>query len=99
MTTTPILGITLVEPDQTGKFDTINAMFTVLDNATQEVKTHDLSGGNVTVTGADFVAYQVHQSSGNAVSRVLTVPATIRAFVAWNDGSADLTVTVFGGSS
>lgn len=94
---TPILGITLVEPDQTGKFDTINAMMTAVEGSAQDFYVHNLSSGNVTVSAAVFTRNNLHKSTGNAISRVLTVPSTPRMFAVWNGGSAALTVSVLNG--
>lgn len=95
----PILGITLVEPDQTGKFDTINAMTTAIEGSAQDFVTHNLSSGNVVVSAADFTGYNLHKSTGNSTSRVLTVPPTPRMFSVWNGGSAVLTVVVLHGQA
>lgn len=94
MTTTPNLGITHVLQSQTSKEVTINAALSALDDAGNNGTSHDLSAGNVTLTSAQFRAGIMFTTTGNAVSRDLTLPGSIqrRVFFIYNSGSATLNV-------
>lgn len=72
---------------------TANADFAIFDKAITEQLSVDLSAGNHTLTTVEFTQNILFISTGNAVSRDLTVPQRKRSlFLIRNDGSATLNV-------
>jgi len=79
---------------QNQKEVTINAQKNQLSGALADYLAVDLSGGDHTLSASEFTSYMAFKTTGNAVSRTLTIPATKRAlFYVENGGSATLSVT------
>lgn len=96
--TTANLSIEEVAENQDDKEITVNDAITALEDAITEYTAFDLSAGNVSLTaGANLLAYKRNialKTTGNAVSRDLTLPPVKRAVMVWNAGSATLNVKV-----
>jgi hypothetical protein len=90
--TTPILSITELADGQVDQFATANEMVRALEGATQNYLSVDLSAGNATLSLANYQDYFVFVSSGNTVSRSITVQQNKRFFAVRNGGSAALSV-------
>jgi hypothetical protein len=91
---TPILDITEVADGQIDQFAVYNQALRDLEAAANAQLSIDLSAGNHSLTSAEFTRNFVFVTTGNAVSRTLSAPATIRTFVIRNAGSATLIVSV-----
>lgn len=90
--TTPILLITELQNNQANQYAVANAAFRAIEESVNDFATVNLTSGNVTLTAAQLAADFFFRSSGNAVSRNLTVPAAKRFFAVHNNGSASLNV-------
>lgn len=87
------LSLPQVAAGQTQKEVTINEATAQLAGALSDFQSVDLSAGNVTISSGDFTSYAGFATTGNSVSRDLTVPAIKRArFDVTNGGSATLNV-------
>lgn len=91
--TTPILLITELADGQVDQFATANEAWRSMEAAGNDFTTVSLASSDVTLTAAQFAADFLFVSSGNAVSRTLTIPAAKRFFAVYNGGSAALNVT------
>jgi hypothetical protein len=91
---TPILDITEVADGQIDQFAVYNQALRDLEAASNAQVSLDLSGGDYSLSAAEFTRNFVFITTGNAVSRTLSVPPTIRTFVVRNTGSATLIVSV-----
>jgi hypothetical protein len=94
--TTPILKIPEAADGQVNQYLVLNEGLRALESSGNEFYEVDLSAGNVTLTdvspGYIFSRNFMFKTTGNAVARILTVPATKRLFAVQNGGSAELTV-------
>jgi hypothetical protein len=94
--TTPILNITEVANNQVDQYATVNEALRALESAGNNFFELDLSSSDLTIPNAspDFIFSRnvVFKTTGNAVSRVLTVPVGKRLFIVQNGGSSSLTV-------
>lgn len=90
--TTPILGITEVANNQTDQYLTVNEALRDLESAGNAFVTVNFAAGDVTLTGAQFTRNVLFRSSGNTVSRRMTIPASMRLFIVENAGSVALIV-------
>ena len=93
------LNLDQVTAAQNQKEVTINDQAGQLDAALTEVVTVDLTSADANLTSGQFTRAIQFICSGNTVARVITIPATKRLFAFQNTGSADVTITVSGGSS
>lgn len=91
--TTPILGIREIAGNQQNQYITANEAFRALEAAGNDFLGVDLAAGNASLTEAQFTAFYAFIAGGHNVARVLTVPASKRAFVVINAGLANVTVT------
>ncbi len=91
--TTPILGITEISGNQQNQYLTANEAFRALEASTNDFLSVDLSGGDVTLTPAQFTAAYAFVGTGHSLTRALTVPASKRAFVVRNAGTQNINVT------
>lgn len=88
------LGTPDVAASQTQKEVTINAAKNQIAGALSDYLSVDLSSADHTLTATEFTGFMGFATSGNAVSRTLTIPATKRAiFYVENGGTASLSVT------
>lgn len=85
--TTPILEIPEIANNSVNQYLTANEAFRALEAASNDFLSVDLSAGNVTLTTAQFTRYGLFISSGNTVSRNVTVPASKRKFSFFNGGT------------
>lgn len=82
-----------VAASQTQKEVTINAAKTQIASALSDFLSISLSSGDHTLSATEFTTYMGFATTGNSVSRTLTIPATKRAiFYVENGGSATLSV-------
>lgn len=87
------LNVPTVAAAQTQKEVTINEATTRVSSALSDYLAVDLSAGDHTLSADEFQSNMGFNTTGNAISRTLTVPATKRAlFYVENSGSATLTV-------
>lgn len=87
------LDIPAVAAAQTQKEITINEATAKLSGALADYLAVDLSAGGHTLSADEFTSYMGFKTTGNAISRTLTIPATKRAlFYVENGGSATLSV-------
>lgn len=86
------LSLPAIAPGQKAMYQTSNDADNALDLAMTDALPLDLSGGNVSLTAGQFTRAIAFQTSGNSVSRTLTVPASKRLFIVINGGTATLTV-------
>jgi hypothetical protein len=93
MADSPILGITLLANSQVNQFALVNEAIETLEASSNDSLSIDLSAGNSTLTAPQFSGHFLFQTTGNAVSRTLTVPDDKRLFAVHNGGSATLNVT------
>lgn len=89
---TPILGLNELADGQIDQFLAVNENSLRIEDASNASIAVDLSAGDYTLTAAEFAGYFLFQSTGNAVSRTLTVPQSIRIFAVLNGGSATLNI-------
>ncbi|HSX49947.1 MAG TPA: hypothetical protein VLF09_03255 [Cellvibrio sp.] len=90
--TTPLLDITEVANNQVNQYLTVNEAIRALESAGNDGFEIDLSSGDATILADDLLRAFMFVSSGNAVARVITVPAKRRAFAVQNAGTATLKV-------
>jgi hypothetical protein len=86
------LNLPTIASSQLQPYQTSNDADAAVESAVTGALSVDLSAGDHTLTGAEFTRAIYFASTGNAVSRTLTTPATKRLFVVHNGGSAALTV-------
>lgn len=91
--TTPILGIPEVSDGQVDQFLVYNNALRSLEASTNDFLSVSLASADLTLSSAQFTSVQVFRTTGNAVTRTLTVPASKRLFIVNNGGSAALNVT------
>lgn len=77
MSTTPLLGITELTTNQTGKEVTINNAIIALENAIAASLAVDLSAGDVTLSVAQFTGAFLFAVNGQTVQRHLNLPAQV----------------------
>lgn len=99
MPTTPNLGITHIEQNQSSKEVTANAAFDRLDEATQDTVDIDASaGGTVVVASADYLGnFRLHLTGTPAGAFTLQVPNGKRVFLVDNASGQSATVQRAGG--
>lgn len=94
--TTPILNIAEALNGQIDQYLTYNEALRSLESSSNDIYVMDLSSGDLSITNESptyiFSRYYVFRSSGNAVERTVTVPASKRAFTVFNDGTSPLVV-------
>lgn len=94
--TTPILKIPEAADGSVNQYLVLNEGLRALESAGNDFYSVDLSTGNVTLPDVApnyvFSRYFFFRTTGNTVSRILTVPASKRLFAVQNSGSAALTV-------
>lgn len=86
------LNLTTVGPTQNNKTVTMNNMTEALSQAITASLSIDLSAGNHSITQAEFTRYAYFITTGNAVSRNLTIYGVQRIFLVENQGSATLNI-------
>jgi len=91
--TTPILGIPEIAGNQLNQYITANEAFRALEASANDFLSVELSGGDVTLTQAQFAAAYAFIGTGHTLTRALTVPASKRAFVVGNAGTQNINVT------
>jgi len=91
--TTPILGIPEIAGNQLNQYITANEAFRALEASANDFLSVELSGGDVTLTQAQFSAAYAFIGTGHTLTRALTVPASKRAFVVGNAGTQNINVT------
>lgn len=87
------LNIPAIAEGQKEMYQTSNDADNALDLAVSDILQLDFSAGGATLTAGEFTRAVAFQTSGNAVSRTLTVPASRRLFIVINSGTATLTVS------
>ena len=95
MSTSPILGIQLVAPTQNDKTTTINDAILQLEGAANAQLRLDFSGGNVTLTVAEYTNNNVFNCESLAANDTLVVPSSQRVFGVRNSGTT-YSVTIGG---
>lgn len=106
MPATPLLGITELSPNQTGKETTINDAILALEAAGNAVLPVDMSTGDVILSVAQFTRSFVFSTmAGLTAARILNIPAQVngrntqRVFVVANsDTTYNVTVQITGGA-
>jgi hypothetical protein len=89
------LQLTQIAANQDQKEVTANAALLQLSSALADSKSYDLSAGNAAVSTGDYENFLIFETTGNAISRNLTLPAHERAAVLIkNGGSATLNIVV-----
>lgn len=103
MPTSPLLGITQLTPNQTGKETTINTAINALEAATNATLAVNVSAGNVTLSASQFTSNFLFKATGPAAAaRILNIPAQVngvnvqRLFAVRNASGQQLTVQVTG---
>ena len=102
MTTTPILGITQVAPNQTGKEAVINTAIGALESATNGTLAVPISTADVILSQAQFLSAMLFKVTGLTAPRSLLIPSlingvnTLRVFAVRNSSTFGLTVMVNG---
>lgn len=89
---TPILHMPEVASNQDQKEATINTAIAILEAASNEAVTVDLTAANVTLNTEQFTRAFFFQFTGHTVPRTVTVPNTPRWFAVENKGSASVTL-------
>lgn len=92
MPNSPLLQIPQVATNQTLKETTINDGFSIVERSLNDVKSVDLTSADVELNITDYTRAFLMKTTGNAVPRNLTVPASKRLFSVYNGGSATVTV-------
>lgn len=94
------LDLTLINDAQAdGQWQASNDGLTELANAEEDILAVDFSGGNVTLSDANFTRCKTFKPSGLSTNRDLTVPAIKRAqFIVHNSDAAD-TISVKRGAT
>jgi hypothetical protein len=101
---TPLLGITELAPNQTGKEATINTAILALEAATNGTLAVDMSAGDVTLSVSQFMSAFIFNATGLTAARALKVPALVngsntqRVFCVQNPSGFLTTVAVVGGA-
>jgi hypothetical protein len=101
---TPLLGITELAPNQTGKEATINTAILALEAATNGTLAVDMSAGDVTLSVSQFMSAFIFNATGLTAARALKVPALVngsntqRVFCVQNPSGFLATVAVVGGA-
>lgn len=95
----PNLAIPHLAPTQTDKTTTMNLMVDAVDNATQGQSSIDMSGGDVTLSAAQFTAAAVFIVTGLTATRTLNTPISKRVFVVRNPSAQDVVVKAGTGST
>lgn len=100
MPTTPNLGLTHIEQNQSQKEVTANAAFDALDEAMNDTVDIDCSaGGTIAVSSADYTHNaELHLTGTPAAAFTLAVPNTKRLFAVRNDSGQDATVSAGAGA-
>lgn len=102
MTTTPILGITQVAPNQSGKEAVINTAILALESATNGTLAVPISTADVILSQAQFLSAMLFKVTGLTAARTLLLPSlingvnTLRVFTVRNSSTFGLTVQVNG---
>lgn len=99
MSTSPILSLPQVAPNQNQKELTINSALAILEAASNDSLIVSAAGGNVALTEDQWTKYFMFRVQGHAVLRSLMVYDRPRFFVVSNEGSAPLYVTPTGSAS
>lgn len=87
------LNLPQIEEGQLSMYQTSNDADNALDLAMSDNLPIDLSGGDAAITLGQFCLAVAFITSGNAVARNITVPASRRMFMVINGGTAALTVS------
>lgn len=99
MANSPILNIPQVTANQAAKEVTINDATSRVERSLNDKQIIDLTAGDVEVDFADYTLAMIFFCTGHVVPRVLTVPASKRFFMVFNDGSGAVTVDPDGGAT
>lgn len=98
MTTSPILEIPEVDPNQTQKETTINTGIEILEASVNDRLLVDLTAGDLTLNMTQWTRYGLLILENASTATTVSVPATKRFIAIWNTGSASVTVKVVTGS-
>lgn len=93
MTDSLLLKIPQLAPNQINKETTINDGFSIMERSLNDIKSVDLSAGNIELNDVDYTRAFLFNLTGHTVARALTVPASKRLFAAYNNGTSDVTVS------
>jgi hypothetical protein len=88
-----ILGITKSNNNSTEAYLILNDAIDALAQSANRSLSINLASADYTLTATEFTRNKLFQTTGNAVSRTLTVPASVRIFAVRNGGSSTLNVT------
>lgn len=86
------LNLPTLASGQLTPYQTSNDADAALESGVTGALSVDLSGGDHVLTQAEFTRAVYFASTGNAVARILTTPATNRLFAVRNGGSSALSV-------
>jgi hypothetical protein len=86
------LNLPTIASGQLQPFQTSNDADAAIESAVTGALSVDLSAGDHALTSAEFTRSVFFETTGNAVSRSLTTPATKRLFAVHNAGSSALNV-------
>ncbi|UTC28368.1 putative tail protein [Brevundimonas phage vB_BpoS-Gurke] len=95
---TSILHLPQVGSNQEQKEATINTAIAILEASANDTLVLSLASGDVTLNTDQFTKYFLHQFTGHAVARQVTIPATPRWFAVENRGAAPIVFKVMGAS-
>ncbi|MBM2715482.1 hypothetical protein JQK88_30610 [Mesorhizobium caraganae] len=94
------LGLSLIADGQAdGQWQTSNDGLTQLANVEEDIYTVDFSGGDVTLTAAQFRSAKTFVPSGLSATRSLTIPGVKRALFLVHNTDASDSITVTKGST
>lgn len=102
MSTTPLLGITELTPNQSGKETTVNDAIIALEAATNATLAVAMAAGDVTLSANQFTRNIIFNCTGATANRILNIPAQVngvnvsRIFGVRNSTAFQITVQVTG---
>jgi hypothetical protein len=97
----PLLNITQIATNQASKEVTMNDAISALERSLNDVKSVDMSAGNVTLNFDDYTRFMLLKTTGLTANRDLLVPNSKRFFMVYNPSAFVTTVkpTTGGGTT